>query len=343
MSPGAFTGRLRPAWFAPARQSRGVGFAGRAFAVGLALLVLALPASAGAFVVGVGDQQPYMFHDPRFQALGIRYSRLSIGWNVLQSRSQRRELTTWLAAARADGVHPLIAFEHSWIRGRHRRLPTVAQFAAQFRALHARYPWVTEFATWNEANYCGQPTCHSAPLVAGYYRAIRQICPTCRALGAELLDEPSMVGWLRSFRRALHGEPEIWGLHNYIGANRLQTASTRALLRASSAQVWFTETGGLVARHNHSRHTFPESASHAAKVTRFIFDRLARLSGRVARVYLYQWQAGTDRREPWDSALIALDGKPRPAFEVLVRELKTLGQLPSTPAARALLVAAERS
>jgi hypothetical protein len=304
------------------------------------LPALALPAGASALIVGIGEQQPYMFHDARFQALGVRYARLAIGWNALQNRGQRRQLATWLDAARADGVHPLLAFEHSWIRGEHRRLPTPAQFGAQFRALHARYPWITEFAPWNEANYCGQPTCHSAALVAAYYRQMRHACPTCTVLGAELLDEPSMVGWLRSFRRALHGEPALWGLHNYIGANRLQTASTRALLRASSAQIWFTETGGLVARHNHSAHHFPESVGHAAKVTRFIFDRLARLSGRIRRVYLYQWQAGTARPEPWDSALIGVHGTPRPAFDVLVRELQSLGQLPQTSAAHALLAAA---
>ncbi len=78
--------------------------------VPLLLLALTLPASAAALVVGIGDQRSEMFHDPRFQALGFRYARLSIGWNALQSRSQARALGSWLAAARADHVHPLIAF-----------------------------------------------------------------------------------------------------------------------------------------------------------------------------------------------------------------------------------------
>jgi hypothetical protein len=304
------------------------------------LLSFALPAGAQALVVGIGDQQPYMFGDPRFQALGIRYARLSIGWNTLQSRSETKGLNTWLVAARADRVQPLITFEQSWIRGQHKRLPTPAQLAQQFRALRARYPWVHDFATWNEADYCGQPTCRRPALVAAYYRQMRRVCSGCDILGAELLDEPNMIAWVRRFRHALHGEAAIWGLHNYIGANRLQTASTRALLSATSGQIWFTETGGLVARRNHSSHRFPESPSHAAQVTSFIFDRLARLSGRVARVYLYQWQAGTAKRERWDSALIGVHGSPRPAFGVLVRELDTLGQLPHTAAADALLAAA---
>jgi hypothetical protein len=313
----------------------------------VSLLALALPAGAHAFVIGIGEQQPYMFGDPRFQALGLRYARLSVGWNALESRAQSRALATWLRAARADGVQPLVVFEHSWIAHRHRRLPSAAQFARQFRALHVRYPWVTDFATWNEANYCGQPTCHSPALVAAYYAQMRRICPTCTVLGAEVLDVSGMVAWVRAERLALGREPEVWGLHNYIGANRLSTASTRALLGATSAPIWFTETGGVVARHNHSAHDFPESPTHAAAVTRFVFERLALLSGRIARVYLYQWDSGPhSRREgpsSWDSALIGPHGTPRPAFWVLVRELHALGQLPATPAATALLASAARA
>lgn len=307
------------------------------------LLALLPPASAAALGVGIGDQRSEMFHDPRFGALGIRYARLSIGWNALQNRSQARSVNAWLTAAHADHVHPLIAFEQSRVRGQRKRLPTAAQLAHQFRILRARYPWVTEFATWNEANYCGQPTCHRPALVASYYRELRRSCPRCAVLGAELLDEPHMVTWVRAFRHALHGEASIWGLHNYIGANRLQSASTRALLGATRGQVWFTETAGLVARHNHGGHGFPESATHAAAVTQFVFTHLVRLSPRVKRVYLYQWQAGAQRHEPWDSALLAANGAPRPAFWVLVRELHALGQLPATPEAGALLAAAGKA
>jgi hypothetical protein len=293
-----------------------------------------------ALGVGIGEQHPAMFGDPRFEALDIRYARLSIGWDALESRSESRTIATWLRDAHASGVHPLISFEHSWIAGRHRRLPSVSRFAHQFRLLHKRYPWVTDFAVWNEANYCGQPTCHSPGLVAAYYRQARAACPSCDVLPSELLDVPGMVTWVASVRRALGYEPGIWGLHNYIGANRLSAASTKALLGAAHGQIWFTETGGVVARHNHSFHDFPESAAHAAMVTRFVFNRLVPLSPRIARVYLYQWNAGTNRREPWDSGLIGPHGSPRQAFWVFVQELHTLGQLPATPAAEALFASA---
>jgi hypothetical protein len=307
------------------------------------LLALALPTGARALIVGIGDQQHYMFSDPRFQALGIRYARLTIGWNALGNRAQASQLATWLRDAHADGVHPLISFEDSSLPGEHKRLPTPAQLAHQFRLLHARYPWVTDFATWNEANYCGQRTCRHPALVASYYRQMRRICPTCNVLAAELLDVPNMVSWVRSFQRALGGEPGIWGIHNYIGANRLQTASTRALLGATRGEIWFTETAGVVARHNHSAHDFPESPAHAATVTRFVFQRLARLSGRIKRVYLYQWYASTHPRESWDSALLGPHGTPRPAFWVLVGEIHSLGQLPATSAAAALFASAARA
>ena len=80
----------------------------------------------------------------------------------------------------------------------------------------------------------------------------------------------------------------IWGLHNYIDANRFRTRGTRALLRAVKGDVWFTETGGLVVRRNGSTVEFPGSTRHAAKATSWVF-RLAALSPRVKRVYFYHW------------------------------------------------------
>jgi hypothetical protein len=155
-------------------------------------------------------------------------------------------------------------------------------------------------------------------------------------IGAELLDEPNMVQWAHQFRAALGGEPMVWGLHNYIGANRLQATSTKALIRATRAPIWFTETGGLVSRRNHHSIGFPESAAHAALVTSFLFDVLARLSPRITRIYIYQWD-GAGRGASWDSGLIAPNGTPRPAYDVFVRALEVFGQLPETAAAASVL------
>jgi len=279
---------------------------------------LVLAASAGAVTIGIADQKPDMFGDKRFEKTGVRHARLSIAWDALSHPWQQAELDRWLGAAHRAGVEPLISFGHS--RVHRRQLPSPERFLYEFRRFRARYPWVRDFATWNEANHCGEPTCHRASLVAGYYRKLRSECTRCRILAAELLDMPNMVSWVREFRRAAMVEPKIWGLHNYVDTNRLRTTSTRALLGATRGQIWLTETGGIVSRKNRRKVTFEESPRHAALAMRWLFDRLVPMSGRITRVYLYHWNAGA-RGENWDSALIDRLGRPRPAFRVLEREL----------------------
>jgi Glycosyl hydrolase catalytic core len=278
----------------------------------------AAAAPACAMTIGIADQKPDMFTDPRFLKTGIDHARLAISWDALTSPWQTAELDAWLQAAHKAGVSPLVSFGHS--RLRHRQLPTPERFLYEFRRFRARYPWVTDFATWNEANHCGEPTCHRPELVAAYWRKLRIQCPTCRILAAEVLDEPNMTDWVKAFRRATRIEPRYWGLHNYVDANRMRTSGTRRLLSATKGQIWFTETGGVVSRTNRHRITFPESAAHAAQATRFLFDELVPLSRRITRVYIYQWNS-VPGPKTWDSALIDPHGKPRPAFAVLQREL----------------------
>jgi len=279
----------------------------------------AAAAPASALTVGIADNKPDMFFDPRFAQSGIGVARISVPWNALSSPWQVEQLDAWLNAARAANVEPLVSFGHSRID--RRSLPTPGRYLFAFRGFRARYPWVTEFATWNEANHCGEPTCHRARLVAAYYRKLRHECPDCRILAAEVLDQPNMVRWVRAFKRAAHAEPRYWGLHNYIDANRRRTRGTRRMLRAVKGQVWFTETGGIVRRVNRRKVTFPESAKHAATATRFLFRRLVPLSRRVTRVYIYHWNASATP-STWDSALVGPTGRTRPAYRVVRRVLR---------------------
>jgi hypothetical protein len=281
--------------------------------------VLACAAPAGALTVGIADNKADMFFDPRFASSGVTHARISVGWDALSSPWQTEQLDHWLNAAHDAHVDPLVSFGHSRID--RRSLPTPARFLYEFRRFRARYPWVKEFATWNEANHCGEPTCHRPRLVAAYYRSLRRECPDCRILAAEVLDMPNMVSWVRSFRRAAHQEPRYWGLHNYIDANRARTTGTRRMLKAVKGQVWFTETGGIVRRTNRHRVTFPESAKHAATATRFLFGKLVPLSRRVTRVYIYHWNADA-RGGTWDSALIGPTGRVRPAYGVVEHVLQ---------------------
>ena len=285
------------------------------------------PAQVGVDV-GIADQKADMFSDQRFADLGIDRARFAIGWDALTSSWQTAELDAWLQGAKDNGVEPLITFGHS--RTQRRSRPTPDQLRIQFRNFRQRYPWVTTFATWNEANLCGEPTCHRPSLAAGYYRALRKECPSCTILAPEVLDMPNMVQWAKDFRHALGFSPKLWGVHNYVEANRFKMTRLRAFLRATpGSQVWLTETGGLVRRDNASTTDIPEGPRHAGEVTRYIFDRILPLNPQITRVYLYHWNAGPTT-VTWDSGLINPSGGERSALFVLARVLR-FGLRPQAP------------
>ena len=220
------------------------------------------------------------------------------------------------------GARVLLTFARS-SGNKGRTPPSAADFLRQFKAFRARYPSVKAYATWNEANHCGTGTCKKPQLVARYFNAIRRNCSGCKVVAADLLDQPNMVSWARSFRKAARYEPKYWGLHGYIDANRFQTTRTSRLLRAVKGDVWLTEVGGLVARRNSSTIKLRQGKVHAAAATRYIFDRLARLSRRVTHVFLYHWSSSTNT-DSWDSAFIGADNQERPALAVLKRVLRQI-------------------
>jgi hypothetical protein len=262
-------------------------------------------------VIGIADQKPAFLTDPAFLGLGVKHARVAVAWDALKTPWQVDELDRWLNAARAAGVEPLVTFDHSRLAGREHALPTPAQLQAQFRAFRARYPWVRVFSTWNEVNWQGV----RPELAARWYLALKRACQACKVLGADLLDLPSTPTWVRRFVKVA-GQPRYWGFHNYVTANRFQTALLKKLLKVTRGQIWLTETGGLVARRNKSKISLPQGTSHAAKVTRFILRDIARLSPRIARVYLYQWDSASPT-DTWDSGFVGSDGTARPALGVL--------------------------
>jgi hypothetical protein len=279
----------------------------------LTLLALALVPAAGAqakVAVGIADNKSDMFTDTRFAALHVKYARVVVPYDALHDFATRTWLDGWMAGAKASRVKPLVTFDRSRKRTSHN--PSPAQMAKSLKDLRKRYPFVKEFATWNEANINKRPE-----TVARWWIAMRKACPTCTVLGADLLDRNNVGSWARRFVKAARRTPKVWGLHNYTDANTLKTTGTRKLLGAVKGAVWFTETGGVVSRHNGSGIRFPTSATHAAKATRFVFTNLVKLSPRVQRAYLYHWNTGIGDGRTWDSGLIGPDGQGRPALKVL--------------------------
>jgi hypothetical protein len=284
----------------------------------LAALVATVPATAAQakVAIGIADNKSDMFTDPRFAALKVKVVRVMVPYDAMHDAVLRTWLDGWMAGAKAEGLKPLVTFDRSRKRTSHN--PSAAQMAKSLKDVRKRYPFVKEFATWNEANINKRPE-----TVARWWTAMRKACPTCTILGADLLDRNNVGTWAQRFVKAAKRTPKVWGLHNYTDANRLKTTGTRKLLGAVKGAVWFTETGGVVARNNGSGIAFPTGATHAAKATKFVFSTLVKLSPRVQRVYLYHWNTGVgatakarDART-WDSGLIGPDDKPRPSLTVL--------------------------
>lgn len=299
----------------------------------VALVACALPAGAASgATIGIADQKSDLFRDAEFGDLGITQTRVAVSWDVLADAAQLRKLDGYMFGAKIAGVQPLVTFDRSRRPGRERALPTPTQLAASMRALRRRYAYLDlrTFSSWNEANFGGQRTYRRPDLVARYWRALRVACPSCTVLAADLLDTPNVAAWARSFVHFAGRQPGVWGLHNYIGANRRDLTATRALLGAVRGDVWLTETGGLVARRNRSTIRLPQGVAHAADVTRFVLRDMVGLSPRIRRVYLYQWNVGS-RTATWDSAFIGPRRTIRPSLAVLRSALGLPGRRRASP------------
>jgi hypothetical protein len=278
-----------------------------------ATFVLALPASGQAAVtVGIGDQSPTMFSDPNFRALNVKHARVIVPYDAVSVRSDRDHTDAWLAAARAAGVTPLISFEHSRVHPTKR--PSVKEYTAAFKAFRARYPWVKTYSPFNEANHKSQPTFHRAKLAAQYYNAVRANCRGCKIVALDVLDQSGLADYVKTFRRTAK-KPKIWGLHNYGDTNRNRVSGTSQLLNATKGDVWLTETGGIVAFSN----IFSYDLARAARSLQQMFS-LSVSSKRIKALYIYAW-GGEPRGARFDAGLVGPDGKTRPGYDVVKKNI----------------------
>ena len=281
------------------------------------LSLLALPASASAFTIGMSDQKLGMWQDDRFAALGIRHVRLLVAYDdVLRGDFSRYD--AWMAAARGRGAGVLLTIDRD--PDSFTRMPSPRAYRRVVRRLRARYPWVRAMAAWNEANHQKQPTYRKPWRAAQYYNIMREECRGCRVVAADVLGARNMVRWITRFKRTAR-RPRLWGLHSYGDTNRTKPpwqTDTWRLLRLVRGDVWLTEAGGIVrfaTRYPGGR----VGEARAAAAVRRTF-KLARRFRRVRRVYLYHWNA--DRRfVTWDSGLVGARGRARPALRVLQAEV----------------------
>ena len=301
----------------------------------VSLALASAPRAPAADVVGIADQSAAMFSSPLFQALDVRVSRLLVSYDAVpRGTFEVADIDAWLAAARSAGIQPLIAFNHSRgcyenerILPRKRcRLPSVRRFRKAFRAFRQRYPDVAVYSPWNEINHLSQPTATRPDRAADFYNVVRRDCRGCTIVAADVIDQAGVVGYLKAFRRRAKGSPRLWGLHNYSDVNDFETDGVRRMLRTVRGEVWLTETGGIV---RFGRRPF--NPTRAAEATRHLF-RIAKLSPRVTRLYIYNW-SGVSRTARFDAGLTDAFGRARPAYRVVHGFLGRPGGNPQPPPA----------
>lgn len=296
---------------------------GRRLALVLATLCATLAPAVPAVahprpVFGFGDQSASMFRDARWKALHIRQTRVMVAWDVFEIPWKAEQLREWMAAARAARVRPLVTFDRSFIPERRRMMPSKRRYLRLVRTFHRRYRWVRQFTPWNEANHKDQPTYRRPKRAAWMYRTLKRECRHCTVTSPVILPGAANTRrWVTKFRRAVHRRVRLWAVNDYGDFNRGTDKLLRGLERMLPGHLWVTETGGWVRfkpRYRRNEH-------RAARATRLIF-RLARVHRhRVRRWYFYQWRER--RADPgWDSGIIRANGRARPAYRVLRRNLR---------------------
>jgi hypothetical protein len=210
--------------------------------------------------------------------------------------------------------------------------PTGAAYRRAFAAFRRRWPAVRVFTPWNEVNLHYQPTQRRPALAATYYDVLHRSCPRCTVVAADLLDTANLASWLPKFLRAVHSSPRLWGLHNYRDANRnhpLARSWTLRLTRLVRGRIWVTEGGGIVGMRNSisGRTVWPYNPRRAGASMRHLFALITApaVRRRYTRFYAYNYfGTWSDNKvtAPWDSGLVGLNGKPRPAYAVLLRTIR---------------------
>ena len=292
----------------------------------------ALPAAAGAAIIGIGDSNTAMFSDPRFAALGITTARYVVPWDVVTRRADRQDLAgfrAWLNAAEKAKVSPLISFGADYTNPAANYVPTVAQYQSAVKAFLKAFPEIKDYTAWNEPDFSYRSLARNPALAANYFNALWKMCRSCTVLagdvylpatGTATIDHAvaTLAPWLRAYVKGLHHRPAGWALHDYTEIRARNTSQLRILMSMTSGPIWLDETGGVL-RRGHWQYR-NQSAAAAANDEQYLLS-LANRYNRIARIYHYEWQGNA--QAGWDSGLIAPNGGIRPSYTVLLKYMRT--------------------
>ena len=297
--------------------------------------------SGPALIYGISGEDPRMFADPRFAALGLHDARVQASWDLAVDTgpaypglaAERVRLAQWLADARAAGIRRvLLAVKPS------RDLPDEQPGAAYAGALAALLAWidargagdlVTAISPWNEPD--AAPSTRADPVAAGrMYAAVRAQCAVrgCRAVAGDFADRGMTPAYLAGYLRGAGSPaPRLWGWHAYEDGWDRARDPTLPRLRAFLAQlpagdeVWLTEQGGIGRRlqPGDDGRTAQSPAAADADLA-FLLEHAPRVDPRITRFDVYQFRGEPPPR--WDSGLIAPDGRTRAAYETFRRAVR---------------------
>ena len=297
------------------------------------IALLAIPAGANAYTLGVSDQQASTFTNPDFAPLKFKAARYITPYDVMDDPASKAQLDAWLTAARGAHQKILVSFEHSHrSNSRALKAPSVAAYTKELKKFKKAYPFVKDVSPWNEVNRChalrdgsvqGQPTkicsLSTGPkLTAQYYMAARKVFTGSKytIVGLDILDEQNVnktIKYLKSFLSHASPDPKVIGFHNYSDTNRFSTTRTKRVLAAFHGKVWLTETGGIVKLGS----SFPFSTSRAAKALGCMFS-LAKSNSRINALFVYQFNSPPDPSTAFfDAGLINPDNSLRPGYDVV--------------------------
>jgi hypothetical protein len=286
-----------------------------------------MPATAGAVVIGIGDDNPAMFSDPRFAALDVTTARYTLPWDIVTRRADRGDLTAfraWLSAAQTAHVSPLISFGADFTNPAANYVPTVSQYKTAVNAFMKDFPQIKLYTAWNEPDFSYRTLARNPALAANYFNSLYEMCHGCTVLagdvylpttGAATIDHSvARLGpWLQAYVKGLHHRPAGWALHDYTEIRARNTSQLHTLMSMTSGPIWLDETGGVL-RRGHWQYR-NQTASAAAKDEQYLLS-LTKRYHRIARIYHYEWQGNTSAG--WDSGLIDPNGQTRPAYTVLL-------------------------
>jgi hypothetical protein len=292
--------------------------------------VLVAPAAEAKYRVGIGEQTPSLFDQPRWQSLKLKRVRYIVPWDWNKSAAERAAVDAYMNRARAARQDVLVTFtaHRGCFNGRRYskrkacRAPSASKYRKSFRAFDNRYTWVKTYSAWNEVNHVSQPTANKPSLAVRYYEVLRKEARKrrFRVMAADILDISNMQSYLRGFLRRAKGHPRLWGLHNYQDTNRHTQADTRLMLDTVPGEVWLTETGGIV-RFAGVRKFAKYSEKRANTATKWMFTLANRyqtkrrgMRSKITQLFVYKW-FGEPRGARFDAGLVNPNGKPRRQFK----------------------------